>query len=174
MRLGHTKPNQRAPQEVLYYDTRLVPSVFAGEGEVPFPDGGFYFEPMAAHGGWLASVVDLMRFAVRVDGRPNPPDLLKPQYLARMLEPRIARSGYGMGWYVDGDGVNRLWWHPGDVPGTKALIVCTANDIAFAALFNGSSVRPDRVRDQIMEVIARTESWPVEDMFARYPEQRAA
>jgi len=169
MQLGSTRPNERAPGEVLYYDTRRVPSVFPGEGEVGFPDGGFYLEPMGAHGGWLASVVDLMRFAVRVDGLPDPPDLLDAHYFASMLEPSIAGSGYGMGWYVAGHGVDRLWWHPGDIPGTKALMVCAANGLAFAALFNGSSVRPDRLRDQIMEVIARIDSWPTEDMFPHYP-----
>ena len=47
---------------------RLSPaaSVF-DETQVPWPYGGFCLEAMDAHGGWLASAVDLARFAAALE-----------------------------------------------------------------------------------------------------------
>ena len=62
MRLGRSLYADRAPDEARYYDPVTVTSVFPGVGAVPVPYGGFNLEAMDAHGGWLASVVDLARF----------------------------------------------------------------------------------------------------------------
>ena len=40
----------------------MAPSVFPGVGLVPVSYGAFNLEAMDSHGGWLASVVDLLRF----------------------------------------------------------------------------------------------------------------
>lgn len=63
MQLGRTLYANRLPDEVRYYDIASVPSVFPGVGSpVPSPYGGFNLEAMDSHGGWVASVVDLLRF----------------------------------------------------------------------------------------------------------------
>src|SRR5262249_259290 len=70
MRLGASLANRRAPGEVRYYtpSDRLVRSVFpSGLEFVRAPYGSFNLEAMDAHGGWLASVVDLARFAAAFD-----------------------------------------------------------------------------------------------------------
>src|SRR5512133_926131 len=45
---------------------------------------------MDAHGGWIASPTDLMRFLVRVDGFPSKPDILTPGSIATMSTPTTA------------------------------------------------------------------------------------
>src|SRR5690606_271118 len=69
MRLGKTRSDGRGPDEVKYYDSRTGTSVFAEDlgKPVPQPYGAWYLEAMDAHGGWLASAVDLARFSVAFD-----------------------------------------------------------------------------------------------------------
>jgi N-acyl-D-amino-acid deacylase len=82
MELGRSRLRDRLHDEVTYYfpnkprDYPMMKSVFAGEADVPHAYGGFYLESMAAHGGWVASTVDLLRFVNVVDGRPAVPDIL--------------------------------------------------------------------------------------------------
>ena len=57
----------------------LVPSVFPGEGTVPFNYGGFHLEAGDASGGWVSSTVDLLRFrpastAAPIDRTSSAPD----------------------------------------------------------------------------------------------------
>lgn len=67
MRIGKSLRSGRLPNEVQYYDVPFasdVSSVFDGEPKkVQRPDGGFYLEAMDAHGGWVASSLDIARFA---------------------------------------------------------------------------------------------------------------
>src|SRR6185295_18883724 len=66
MRLGKTLAAQRADGEVRYYDERdrTGLAVVGTIGErVPTPYGAWSLEAMDAHGGWIGSAVDLVRFA---------------------------------------------------------------------------------------------------------------
>ena len=67
MRIGKSLRSGRFPTEVQYYDVPFasdVNSVFDGEpAKVQRPDGGFYLEAMDAHGGWVASSLDIARYA---------------------------------------------------------------------------------------------------------------
>ncbi len=74
MAIGKTKKSRTAKGEVLYYNAPFaskVTSVLAsGPKQVPAPYGGFYVKSFDAHGGWIASAVDLVRFAK--DAKPAP------------------------------------------------------------------------------------------------------
>lgn len=87
MQIGHTLLASAAPNEVHYYDypdAGLARPVFANiTGSVPTPYGGFYLEDMDSHGGWIASAVDIVRFAASVDGA-KPPALLNPATVREM------------------------------------------------------------------------------------------
>src|SRR5947208_951497 len=75
MRIGASLRAQGSQGEAAYYtrSNSTVRSVF-DNAQVPLPYGGFYLEAMDAHGGWLASAVDLARFAVALErGAPSPP-----------------------------------------------------------------------------------------------------
>ena len=48
------------------------------------PYGNFYLEAMAAHGAWVASPVDLLRFQGALDGRIGGTGLLHSETLKQM------------------------------------------------------------------------------------------
>ncbi len=71
MQLGNSLLAKRHPGEVHYYEdwAGLTQSVFSESGGlVSWLNGGFSLEAMDAHGGWVASAVDLARFASALDG----------------------------------------------------------------------------------------------------------
>jgi CubicO group peptidase (beta-lactamase class C family) len=183
MKLGRTLPEFRAEDEVHYYNfdeddrTRCVfPYV---RGRVQWPDGGFYVEAMDAHGGWIASAVDLVRFACAVDnrGRSRGKPLLAPASLAAMT----ARPGadfakgkdvwYGLGWQVRKDGEDANWWHTGSLPGTSTLLVRAHNGMVWAVLFNTRPKESGLSREvdaACWEAAAKIEKWPEHDLFEKF------
>jgi CubicO group peptidase (beta-lactamase class C family) len=74
MKIGKSRASGRFPNEVQYYDkpfAKDVTSVFDGDPQkVQQPDGGFHLEAMDAHGGWIASALDIARFARFADPAP--------------------------------------------------------------------------------------------------------
>src|SRR5262249_22912639 len=137
--------------EVHYYDypgAPLAVSVFPDQpGSVPAPYGGFYLEAMDAHGAWIASPVDLLRFQVRVDGLAAPADLIgaapRIDLLADPHVPSCNPDGSTMpddpgSWYGFGFAVNQYgnYWHAGALPGTATEDAILANGYSWAAFFN--------------------------------------
>jgi N-acyl-D-amino-acid deacylase len=180
MHIGATRPEDRADGEARYYDPAFAPSVFPGEGTVAFPDGGFYLEAMDAHGGWVASAVDLVRFATAVDGRGGRADLLLPASIgtmtARPPAPLWVGSPffYSLGWLVRPEAGDANWWHNGSLPGTSALLVRASNGLVWAALFNARASTTtgsfDADLDQaIWRAVGAASRWPVHDLFSEHP-----
>jgi N-acyl-D-amino-acid deacylase len=185
MRIGRSRPADRPPDEVRYYDApgRLpVRSVFPSDEElVAWPDGGFHVEALDSAGGWTASAIDLVRFMAAVDGLPERPDLLAHETLRLMwLRPQLStwmlsNVWYGLGWYVRPDGPRAAVWHGGTLFGTTALLMRITDGRAFAAVFN---TKPDEAEAFLWEVeavlrraAARAEAWPRGDAFPRwYPD----
>ena len=73
---GRSRITDALADEVKYYsppswnvNALPVPSVFPGEGVVPYPYAGFHLEAGDASGAWVSSTIDLLRF-VGVDGAP--------------------------------------------------------------------------------------------------------
>jgi len=181
MQIGSTLFVKRAPKEVRYYDypnAPLVVSVFPNVGKVPRPYGGFYIEAMDSHGGWIASVVDLLRFLAGVDGRPEIPDLLQPETVKLMTsrpEPPLWVGSpyyYAMGWLVRPTGSDATWWHDGSLPGTFGLLVRAYNGFSWAILFNSRPLHwikfQREVDDALWQVIAEVQDWPGENLFPHY------
>ena len=152
---------------------------------VPFPYGGFCLEAMDAHGGWLASAVDLARFAAALDDPAQCP-VLKKESLAKMYEPpaapvsrrddgTLADSFYACGWSVRpvGKDGRANYWHTGSLPGTATLLVRRWDGLSWAALFNQRSedaALPDSAIDGALHRAADAVSeWPAEDLFVRFP-----
>jgi N-acyl-D-amino-acid deacylase len=185
MRLGGSLEARRAEGEVKYYSPNdgSSPSVFPGESKkVSEPYGAFCLEAMDSHGGWLASAVDLVRFAAAI---AVPGKLLKPELYAQLYEPpaapvsrksdgTVASSYYGCGWNVRpiGKRGNANYWHSGSLPGTASLLVRRFDGLAWAIVFNQRSRDPKLPDGAIDPALHRAADavaeWPKEDLFERY------
>jgi N-acyl-D-amino-acid deacylase len=146
MEIGHALPSLRPAAEVSYFDQkgRKAPSLFLPNAGtmVPEVDAGMNIEGFEAHGGWIASAADLVRFAASFDG-PEGPVLLNRETVATMFERPAGEKNdvwYGCGWHVRTAGPNgagRNTWHDGLlIPGTSALLVRRWDGLTWAVLFN--------------------------------------
>jgi len=149
MRLGKTRLEDRyVPSEVRYHDPQHGPSVFTRDlgQSVGRPYGSFSLDAMDAHGGWLASAVDLARFAVAFD-HPDRCPVLGRASIDQMYARPVESSGgdsdskpvyYSLGWQNrvldDDQRVNR--WHNGSVPGTTAILIRRHDGCNMVALLN--------------------------------------
>lgn len=77
MRIGRTRLADRTLGESRYHHPGTAPSVFAADFgmPVPHPYGSWYLEAMDSHGGWIASAIDLARFAAAFDSPDHCPVL---------------------------------------------------------------------------------------------------
>ena len=202
MRLGASLAHKRADGEVRYYTpgNETTESVFGeslspppspngreskGEGDrVPWPYGGFCLEAMDAHGGWIASAVDLARFAAAFHDSEHCP-LLKPETIRSMdapPEPPVSRNDdgslkdhyYGCGWLVRpvGKDGKANYWHTGSLPGTFTLLVRRHDGVSWAVLFNQRSddgKLPDGEIDPALHRAAdAVHQWPKFDLFPNH------
>ena len=152
MKLGRSWVSDLAKDEVHYYDSmhREWPAINGSHlhEKVPIVYGGENFEAYEAHGGWIASAIDLVRFASAFD-HPQTSKLLKPQSIAAMWARPEGAAGhepngkpseiyYGCGWSVrpTGDQGGANTWHSGLIAGTSTILVRRVDGLNWAALFN--------------------------------------
>ncbi len=178
---GKSRLRDALPDEVKYYfpgaglNWPMVPSVFPGEGVVPFNYGGYYLEASNASGAWVSSTIDLLRFTVRVDGRTNPPDILSPQLVAAMTSngAPLCSDGtcyYAGGWVVRPVQDGATWSHGGDLPGTKAILVRSYYNATWAALFNTSAPNSfiSELDAALWDALGDMQSFPTHDLFPSF------
>jgi CubicO group peptidase (beta-lactamase class C family) len=171
MALGRSLRENREKDEVTYYPGAAKPAkpVFDSlQGrDVPAPYGSFNLEAMDAHGGWLASAVDLVRFATSLD------KVLNEKSLALMFE-KPANAGnapafYGLGWMIRPMGADGKMntWHTGSLPGTSTLLVRRHDGVVWAAVFN-ERLRDDKFEANLHRAADAIKAWPKEDLFEKY------
>lgn len=196
MQLGRTLPEDRAQDEVKYYEPadKRGPAVVGKNlgQEVPLPYGTWNLEAMDSHGGWIASAVDLVRFASAFDDPARCP-ILKPESIADMFAPPAGAPGvdgdgkpksvyYGLGWFVRtkpvADGVKEIsplgekfaQWHTGSLDGTSTILVRRHDGLCWAVLFNTrnsvSEKAPARLIDPLMhKAVNAIKQWPEGNEF---------
>ncbi len=166
MKIGATRST--AEGEVRYYDRgkRMSDNLFAGRaegpggpgepGKVPVAYGAWHHESLDAHGGWIASAPDLLRFAAIADrhevrlpagGNKTPSVLRDDSIITMFARPKQAGDApaqplppvfYACGWQVRELGNGRInTWHTGALPGTATLLVRRHDGLSWAVLFNG-------------------------------------
>jgi CubicO group peptidase (beta-lactamase class C family) len=153
MQIGGDTLAARKPGEVVYY----------GPNGDPY---GAYMKVtrMDAHGGWIATPIDLLRLMVRNDGLAAKPDILQPWTLATMFTPSSANGGYGKGWIVD----NTYKGHNGAMPGTIGFLVSRNDGYSFAVLAN---TRPTGdgfcfgLKGVLDQIVTGVNQWPAYDLF---------
>lgn len=136
IRMGHSLPGNRLPREVKYYEpasNSKTTSVYGTGEQVPWSYGGFNVETFEAHGGWTASVIDLVRLLDAVDGFATSPDILPASAIQTLTTTLPTSAGYALGFSVN---AAPHWWHMGSIDGTTAEWVRAAGGYNFALLFN--------------------------------------
>jgi len=190
MRIGETQANDRLPDEVNYFDFPGAPwtrSIFPGSVDyLPVPYGGFHLRGMDAHGGWLASPIDLLRFVVAIDGSDGSAPYLETDTLRKMIErPNLPHwldspTYYGLGWSLRPAGNGADWWHSGSLPGTSAILVRSEARLAIAVLFNSLPRPIDRPRfdrdaeTTLRQAADRVTRWPTHNLFLSRPPRPGA
>ena len=146
MALGATLEEGRQDDEVRYYhydETRLANSVFPWTlDEVQWPYGGFNLEAMDSAAGWIASTVDLVRFAK--DVRPLP---------------------YSGDWWFEGslDGIRGRLVSSDDGSLIMALLLNSRASYPSSDAELGRSIETalDSAKDNVLE-------WPSHDLFQSF------
>ncbi|HEX3745358.1 MAG TPA: serine hydrolase [Bryobacteraceae bacterium] len=172
--IGHMQPGAsllagRLANEVKYYDypgAPLVGSAFPPLGAlVPEVYGGFSTELMLANGGWIASTMDILRYADNINGQLSPGILQSPPDGFVGYVPPV---GLGWGWEFDGS-----------LPGTSTILHLDTGyqingQVTYAILFNtrqAGSPSPDILADadaQLLTVAQGITNWPSGDLFPTY------
>jgi len=91
-------------------------------------------------GGWLATPLEIVRFATHVDGFPSDRNILKPETIRVMTTGSAANPRYAKGWEVNEQG---RWWHIGDLPGSSSVLLRTPAGYCAAAFMNTRRMKPD-------------------------------
>ena len=127
MQIGGNTLAERARDEVRYT---------AIGGGTPY---GMNIRRMDAHGGWLATASDIVRFLTHADGT-SPRQLVSSATHVNMSTPSTTNAGYARGWSVNTSG---NFWHTGVLPGTAAIAVYTKRRYCWAALCNAGGPNGD-------------------------------
>lgn len=180
MRIGHTLKKQRAVGEVWYEttDTKLRRNV----NEKGAPQnalnayGAWNLENMDAHGAWLASAADLVRFASAMDPSGDYP-LLNRDTIKEMFAPPPTGSSpgghhYGCGWTVRPAGNSLNTWHGGSLPGTHTLLVRRHDGLNWAILLNRrdspSGLSFGAIDGLLHQAANAVKTWPEHDLFSEF------
>ena len=187
-RLGSTLLAGRAVEEVHYYDLKdqTGPAVMGKIGQqVPLPYGAWCLEAMDAHGGWIASAVDLVRFASAFDV-PERCKVLQPGSIDTMFARPSGSAGqnsdgtpkdafYGCGWNVRPVGKHggRNTWHAGGLDGTSTLLVRRHDGLNWVVLFNCHEGAEGKelafaIDGPLHTAADAVTDWPGEDQFDRW------
>lgn len=177
--LGRALPENRPADEVRYYDAKRTTGVClypprAGE-RVPFPDGAGNLEGYEAHGGWVASAVDLVRFASAFDDPARSP-LLSAASVRTMWDRPAGLAGhdakgepkpvyYALGWNARSGDAGSTAWHSGLISGTSTLLARRPDGLSWAVLFNTDRSSDGRVLSGVIDsplhgAVAGMTAWP--------------
>lgn len=184
MRIGAGHLSERAENEVHYYDgTNMKRTVFSLDGDTEVPAAYAFAWPytMDAHGGWIASAVDMARFAAALD-KPGGKPVLSLSAQARMYERPAGLLGhnaqgepsafyYGLGWYVRpvGNEGKANYWHRGAMPGTSTILVRMASGLSWVVLFNrrADGKGEESIDALLHKAAAKVKEWPDRNLFEK-------
>lgn len=122
---------------------------------------------MDAHGGWISSATDLVRFLVQVDGFNTRRNFLRQQTIRNMTTPSRVNADYACGWSVNEAG---NWWHVGLLPGTRALMVRSSGEFNWAILTNRRGPDGNDIEEDFDLIVWKAINdssirWPNADLF---------
>jgi CubicO group peptidase (beta-lactamase class C family) len=178
--LGQNQFENRAAGEVPYFtlDPKLYANVCQAGAPVNamLPYGSFNLANMDAHGGWLASAVDLACFSTAFDSTGRYPILnqasIDQVFAQQALSTDQSGAWYGYGWSARRAGSGLNTWHTGSLPGSSTLMVRRHDGLNWVALFDqrddlsGASYADiDPALHAAADAVTR---WPAGDLFPTY------
>jgi CubicO group peptidase (beta-lactamase class C family) len=192
MRVGKSLVKDRAPGEVRYYHQsepltrRSVFGPILGE-PVPQPYGSACIEAMDSHGGWIASSVDLARFATAL----NPGSsykALSSKAREMMFRRPSGPSGFEPGgkpkevYYACGlsvrpyiEAVTGNAWHCGLLPGCSSALLRRHDGVNAAILVNKrddslgiSGLAQVFLDDHLHGFVEKVSVWPRGNLFPKF------
>jgi CubicO group peptidase (beta-lactamase class C family) len=153
MSIGANTEAARKPREVKYYPA------YAYNLNVTRFD---------AHGGWIASPIDLVRFVVRVDGLPTRKDIITASSHTTMLTDSGIKDAngndpnYGFGWGTQNQ------WHNGAMDGTISFMQVLPNGYTYAVIANTRPANDGfafNMAGVVQNIIKGVSKWPSYDLF---------
>ncbi|RJG40619.1 serine hydrolase domain-containing protein [Mesorhizobium sp. DCY119] len=152
VQIGGSLLSERLDGEVKYYatDNQMAPAVVGpdiGKAQVPIAYGGWQERTLDAHGGWVASAIDLAKFGAAfdyVDGTTRG-GILDVETTRLMFTPHASISpakdsrpaqAYGYGWMVAGEGDKIISRHTGVLPSTGAVLLHFPSGINLGFIAN--------------------------------------
>ncbi|MEO5670952.1 MAG: serine hydrolase domain-containing protein [Ramlibacter sp.] len=141
--IGGDALSQRLPGESIYYDDPRWPAMPSqtGTGSGPQAYNAYHLQAMDAHGGWVMTSADMVRFADAVDGRSGVPAVLQPATVQRMTtrDPKIPGTAYGLGWVQNAGS----WSHSGALTmGTHSYLERLDSGLTWAVVYNSLPADP--------------------------------
>ncbi len=191
MRVGKSQLKDRAPGEVRYYHTHKPPtrpSIFGPNlGEpVSWTYGSQSIEAGDSYGGWIASAVDVVRFATSLDPVSNY-KVLSDRGREVMFRRPPGPSGHESGghpkaiYYACGLEVKPLGpetrinaWHSGKVYGSSSYVLRRFDGVNAVVLFNKSDDGPDfgnlaaTFEDDLQKLVDKVSVWPRGNLFTKF------
>ncbi len=178
-RIGGSLIDERADNEVHYYtakDEQATPVVGPHAGDaahpVPLSYGGWYHEALDAHGGWIASAADLVRFAAAFDTAAlnSSKPLLSATLVKQMFTPQATIKpglGYGYGWlsWTPPGEASPAQTHSGALPCTAAVLLKLRGELNFAVLLNLGQAKSGAflargIDSKLASLAAEVKGWP--------------
>ncbi|BBM82102.1 protein kinase domain-containing protein [Candidatus Uabimicrobium amorphum] len=177
MHLAKTRLRDQRFDEVIYYDYPALrtTSIFPDETkQITRPYGFFNIQEMDASTAWTASVIDMLRFVMVIDGRGPQRDILNRQTTALMTAKPLCgwqdNFYYAKGWMVRP--IERNWWHSGFTVGSSAFVGRFGNGAAWVGFFNFYPYKIAKfslILDQTLwRAYLSTKSFPEHDLFEKY------
>ena len=169
MQLGNSFEAEALPIEVHYYqpeDAQPIES-FDGSGRMASKTyGANDIHLLGSAGGWIASVIDLMKLVNVIDNNPGVKDILSPGSIREMTN--VDPQGLDpLGWRSTNE--NGEWWRTGTLPGSSALIKRQPDGISWVILSNTSTYKGPKLAiemDKVMShILMKADRWPDFDLF---------
>lgn len=141
MKIGRTRKNELSDKEVEYFHNRhprMVKSIFPDGCKVPPQYGRWTMEEADAHGGWIATASELLKFLLSLESGVNGNRIISRETFQKMLDKPLfekdTEEWYGFGLDIWDNGSS--WGHSGQMEGTSGVLTRQCEGYAWALLFN--------------------------------------
>lgn len=175
MQMTSNTYEQKHSLEVKYYEHEKAKkniSIYNPQDSASRAYEGTDTQGLGAAGGWTASVLDLMRFLVRIDGFHHQADFLKPESIAKMTQAPLGDSTgrWALGWK---DVNSEKWWRTGSLACSAISLSRRSDGMSWVFVTNTGTWRGPffsyEIEGMMERLIPKIKKWPDWDLFELLP-----